>query len=288
MDKFVNRRGNIFLLIFTGVLPLGVLGPCHTGWMATNERYPSCKFHRQPATELSELDPHKIGIVPLKHNCKDPTKRARFLSQGSFKRCFSGLTCRTSGFSLRTLNTNISYHWIINIMNFLASIVFALTCGFAASQGWRVSKAQIPKSLSDFSAAIDADGMMYIAGGCGKYFCWWSPWTWFLSLSDQRLVFIDSPDGNVYVNTGNGTGTFECLSISDSLYQFDPIKEVFTQLPNLPMKRYRHSGTIANNQLWIVGGRTLSDELIPQVDVSINGLRIYYLGVSCLTFNLKF
>ena len=76
-------------------------------------------------------------------------------------------------------------------------------------------------------------------------------------------LFLDAKDGNVY----NGGG-FSCDSISNAFYAFDPEDREFQTLASLPRERYRHSSAIIKNQVWLVGGRTLEDVLIPEVDVS--------------------
>jgi hypothetical protein len=61
---------------------------------------------------------------------------------------------------------------------------------------------------------------------------------------------------------------FACDSLSTSFYAFNPKTENFTVLDNMPRERYRHSGGAINNQIWLVGGRTVDDGLIAEVDVS--------------------
>lgn len=79
------------------------------------------------------------------------------------------------------------------------------------------------------------------------------------------LSFLDDEEGNKFI----GDGQVVCSSISKSFYIFDPVDEEFSDLPDLPRARYRHSSAIAGNKIWIVGGRTIpDDELIPKVDVS--------------------
>ena len=79
---------------------------------------------------------------------------------------------------------------------------------------------------------------------------------------------VDDPNGNSYVNVEDGDSFFACGSISSSFFEFDPEKEAFSELASLPKPRYRHSSAIANDKVWIVGGRDLEDNLISDVDVS--------------------
>jgi hypothetical protein len=61
---------------------------------------------------------------------------------------------------------------------------------------------------------------------------------------------------------------FACDSLSTSFYAFNPTTETFEVLEDTPRERYRHSGEAINNQIWLVGGRTVEDGLIAEVDVS--------------------
>ncbi|CAB9519760.1 kelch-like [Seminavis robusta] len=103
---------------------------------------------------------------------------------------------------------------------------------------------RIPKPISDHTATLVGDengALIYLAGGC------------------------DDPYGN---NMHDPTfQIFLCGSISDSFYAFNPLTEDFISLPPMPVARYRHAAVAIKNQLVLLGGRTLADDLIPQVDV---------------------
>lgn len=105
--------------------------------------------------------------------------------------------------------------------------------------GWGKLGVSLPKALSDHAVSI-SNGIIYIAGGC------------------------DFADGNKF---NKESEWFECGSITDSFYAFDPEDEDFEELPPLPRARYRHSSAIVNNQVWITGGRTLDEKIIPEADV---------------------
>ena len=62
--------------------------------------------------------------------------------------------------------------------------------------------------------------------------------------------------------------TFACGSVSSSLYSFNPETSEFVTLPDMPSERYRHASVAINNQVWLVGGRSLVDDLLEDVDVS--------------------
>lgn len=100
----------------------------------------------------------------------------------------------------------------------------------------------LPEALSDFTAVLDnANRKAYLAGGC------------------------NSPDGNRFIED---YGSFACESISNKLYIFDLESLDFTETTEpMPVMRYRHASVLANNQVWLVGGRDLDDNLISSVDV---------------------
>lgn len=109
--------------------------------------------------------------------------------------------------------------------------------------GWQELEVRLPRAVSDHTASISEFGIIYLAGGC------------------------DDPLGNVWVPLDDGDGFFACGSISDGFYAFNILTREVETLPNLPRPRYRHSGVYVNNQVWLIGGRTLEDDLIPEVDV---------------------
>jgi hypothetical protein len=82
------------------------------------------------------------------------------------------------------------------------------------------------------------------------------------------IDFTDDAEGNVYIPNGDADGFFACGDISESFYEFDPLDNEFEKLPNMPRPRYRHSSAIVGDQVWILGGRDVDDNLIPEVDVS--------------------
>lgn len=49
---------------------------------------------------------------------------------------------------------------------------------------------------------------------------------------------------------------------------------MFAELGSLPRQRYRHSASVVNNQLWLIGGRDASDALLAEVDVRLDDLHI--------------
>jgi hypothetical protein len=106
--------------------------------------------------------------------------------------------------------------------------------------------AAMPKALSDHTAT-EYNGLIYIAGGC------------------------DSPNG---YQLNAASGVYACTSLSNSFYSFDPFKQygmgVYTTLPNLPRPRYRHSSVALNDEVWLIGGRDVDDNLLSSVDVSFS------------------
>ena len=102
--------------------------------------------------------------------------------------------------------------------------------------------AKLPKPLSDHTAVLGSDNMIYIAGGC------------------------DSSDGNIF---DANYSFFYCPSVSSSFYAFDPATNTFMDLPDLLRPRYRHASVTIDNHIFLVGGRDVDDNLIQEVDVRL-------------------
>lgn len=117
---------------------------------------------------------------------------------------------------------------------------------------------KLPKAISDHTAVLGSDGLIYIAGGC------------------------DNPDGNIFVEDGNSS-FFECPSISSSFYAFDPATNEVMDLPDLPRQRYRHGAVAIQNHIFLVGGRDAEDVLIQEIDVSKDRMLLHvWMGRSTL------
>lgn len=103
----------------------------------------------------------------------------------------------------------------------------------------------LPESLSDMTAVLDAtNAKVYIHGGC------------------------NAPLGNVY------NAEFEfygCDSLSNATHVFDLETRTFDDVPasmTMPVARYRHAAVLVQGQIWIVGGRNLTDDaLVETIDV---------------------
>jgi Galactose oxidase, central domain len=104
-----------------------------------------------------------------------------------------------------------------------------------------LAESKLPQALSDMTAVLDANtSKVYIHGGC------------------------NATDGNVYDSIAE---VFTCGSISSSSYVFDISTRSFTELNPMPTARYRHAAVIINSQVWLVGGRNLTDSVVGDVDV---------------------
>ncbi|CAB9523638.1 kelch-like [Seminavis robusta] len=127
---------------------------------------------------------------------------------------------------------------------FFATIVLLAVSSSHAVPDMRFGDAnteiKLPKPLSDVSATVGPDDLIYIAGGC------------------------DSPFGNQY---DEDRQAFRCESVSDAFYAFDPETKEFEVLPPMPGPRYRHAAVAINNQLWLVGGRDANDQVVGSVVV---------------------
>jgi len=113
----------------------------------------------------------------------------------------------------------------------------------SALESWTFAEvdAKVPIAVSDHSGVRSPDnGLIYLAGGC------------------------DDTSGNVW---NANYSTFMCGSVTDAFYAFDPASKTFKTLKALPRPRYRHSSAIVDNKVWLLGGRTLFDAVIPEIDV---------------------
>lgn len=126
----------------------------------------------------------------------------------------------------------------------IATSVAAATAEETSNTNWEVLDVNLPTPLSDNTATyIKSTDMIYIAGGC------------------------NSPKGNTYVDIdGLELDFFLCESDSQRFYSFDGT--TFTTLADMPQPRYRHAAVVAQNKLWLIGGRTIpEDSIIAEVDV---------------------
>lgn len=100
--------------------------------------------------------------------------------------------------------------------------------------------AKLPMPMSDMSATYDeSTDRIYLVGGC------------------------DDPQGNSQLQPD----LFVCFSITDKAFSFDPATATFEELPAAPRARYRHTASNVDGKIWLVGGRTIEDFVIPEVDV---------------------
>jgi hypothetical protein len=117
---------------------------------------------------------------------------------------------------------------------------------------WTVLDVKLPEPISDLTANLGPDGLIYIAGGC------------------------NAKKGNAY---NNATGYFDCLSTTDSFVSFNPTTNEIVTLPSLPRPRYRHGAAVSNNRLWLVGGRTVATDVIMEIDVRLLCIYMRFLCV---------
>lgn len=134
-------------------------------------------------------------------------------------------------------------------------LILFLSCAHGASVvEWDVSNIQLPMALSDMSATflpyvtnskiLDGNSIV-IAGGCN---------------AEKGNEFFDGP--------GDNDDFFFCSSISAKAYGFEPQRERFMILADMPRPRYRHAAVEINGKIWLVGGRTVpEDEIIAEIDV---------------------
>ena len=126
-----------------------------------------------------------------------------------------------------------------------SSLVNGHSSSVVHEHSWALERTEldvtIPKAISDHTAVLGSDNLIYIGGGC------------------------DSPDGNIFEANYS---YFYCPSVSASFFAFDPATQQFETLPDMPRTRYRHAAVAIENHIFFVGGRDVEDNLIAEVDVS--------------------
>jgi Kelch motif len=128
------------------------------------------------------------------------------------------------------------------------SALFTVSLAHGRFRG-RVMDIKLPKGLSDMTATANpSDGLIYIAGGC------------------------DSENGNEY---NMATTYFDCSSITNTFYSFNPNTNEFKTLPSMPRERNRHAAAISQNRLWLIGGRNQATDVVHEIDVSAFSLSLY-------------
>ena len=134
------------------------------------------------------------------------------------------------------------------------------------SQHWSYLDTNLPTSLSDADESIvqfNNKKRIVLTGGC------------------------DSPLGNEYKESPEWGGYFECSSIVNKTYAFDPkvvattsmksgsnVPEEgawdgdFEELADMPRGRARHSSVVVGGLMCLFGGRDAMDGIVAEVDVS--------------------
>jgi len=133
------------------------------------------------------------------------------------------------------------------------------------SDAWSYLTVTLPAPLSDASIVLLPE-IIPEGGGGGA-----------ATTKEKKRIIItggcDSPDGNVYKDLWGGI--FECASLSDKAYAFDPIHPhsqfqawngEFETLADMPRKRFRHASAVVDNKVCVFGGRNETDALIAEVD----------------------
>eukprot|EP00039_Didymoeca_costata_P031597 m.35581 g.35581 ORF g.35581 m.35581 type:complete len:389 (+) comp8904_c0_seq1:651-1817(+) len=120
----------------------------------------------------------------------------------------------------------------------VASIQQSFGMGADVSVQWE-SLADIPIHISDASPVLNTkSGLIYLAGGCA---------------ANQQPC-------DIYPFC-----TY-CPSLSKSLFEYNPLTNTWTALPDAPRARTRHATAIVDGVLYLLGGRDVDDALIALVD----------------------
>lgn len=121
---------------------------------------------------------------------------------------------------------------------------------------WVESSTSLPKPLSDMTATYmmgkggtNANGFIVLFGGC------------------------DSPSGNQR-NKSISLTQFYCLSVTNSTFLYDPYQNTVTKMKDAPHPRYRHVAVSFNDEIYMLGGRDLDDNIVTAIDVSSTKLQL--------------
>jgi len=107
---------------------------------------------------------------------------------------------------------------------------------------WNIEDTTLIESLSDMSTTYEEETeKIYLVGGC------------------------NDPQGNA--KAPDSDYSF-CNTITDSTYSFDPVTKEIKKLANAPRARYRHTAAAVDGNIYVLGGRTVPDDVvIPEIDV---------------------
>lgn len=120
----------------------------------------------------------------------------------------------------------------------LFALLLAATLAVVSSKSYKSFKleAEMPYVASDFTATsfFTGDHKIVLFGGCsGEQVC-----------------------------TNSGCS---CTAITNKCTEYDPATDVYTALATAPVARYRHMATAVGKFLYIIGGRSLADDLIKPI-----------------------
>lgn len=116
---------------------------------------------------------------------------------------------------------------------------------------------KLPQPLSDLTATLyprnvqyttvsnshdDISGSIILTGGCSH------------------------PNGNIEFQIGEDL-LYVCPEITNQTWAFNPYTETLRRLPDMKVPRYRHSAVIVNDNLYVIGGVDVEDNIINHIDV---------------------
>lgn len=131
---------------------------------------------------------------------------------------------------------------LINVLVVLAATIAQVSAkhDFELNMKWKTME-PLPFARSDMTATVSkatGDDQIYLVGGCSK---------------DQGF----NTDANMYM----------CPELTNKCTIFIPADNKHVDCAPAPRERYRHAAANIEGKIWVVGGRTLADDLIPEIDV---------------------
>jgi hypothetical protein len=101
---------------------------------------------------------------------------------------------------------------------------------------WKETGIQLEEPVSDMTATTVGDSII-IAGGCVS--------------------------GNQFLDGG-----YYCAEVTADTFVFNPVNKVFSSAGSLIGPRYRHAAVELDGKVYLVGGKDVLENYVPQVEVS--------------------
>ena len=186
----------------------------------------------------------------------------------------------------------------------VAAILLSKHATYAETDPWSFLSVKIPSTLSDMAISHASYGGTASDASTDEMSTADSQST--TTEGETNVIILtggcSSPQGNQFIENG-ADEFFFCAEISKKTYAFEPIPPKtqfqawtgeFRSLADMPRERTRHASVqIWSQQLCVIGGRDLTDTLVPEIDcydfntdrwATIGKLPEEYLTSDCAAF----